>query len=216
MDEILRHLRSTFLLVFTGESIFQGFLGGAKWVSSISARYMQPEMGSESLAGDFEKEAEARRGPRERKICPAREVRYVRNLDGASSFVFLCFVWGGGLEEAFLRDCFCWFWGPSISLMFPWPHMKSTEKNIDFKGCLCEHVCVWLFWDAPPLLLEKLRAFRRSASLDLAERRNSMTCSCSREGLGSLPSLWTLTLFGRTFFVANYKCGLVLAHQLRN
>ena len=38
MDEILHHFEtmgSRCLLVFTGESSFQGFLGGAKWISSI-------------------------------------------------------------------------------------------------------------------------------------------------------------------------------------
>ena len=41
MDEILHHLETMgnrCLLVFTGESSFQGFLGGAKWISSIHSR----------------------------------------------------------------------------------------------------------------------------------------------------------------------------------
>ena len=39
MDEILHHqatMRHHCLLVFTGESIFQGFSGGAKWISQPS------------------------------------------------------------------------------------------------------------------------------------------------------------------------------------
>ena len=38
MDEILHHLETMGnhgWLVFTGKSSFQGFLGGAKWISSI-------------------------------------------------------------------------------------------------------------------------------------------------------------------------------------
>ena len=38
MDEILHHFETMgdhCLLVFTGESPFQGFLGGAKWISPI-------------------------------------------------------------------------------------------------------------------------------------------------------------------------------------
>ena len=38
MDEILHHFETMgnhFLLVATGESLFQGFLGGAKWIRPI-------------------------------------------------------------------------------------------------------------------------------------------------------------------------------------
>ena len=43
MDEILHHFETMghhYLLVFTGESSFQGFLGDAKWISSIHSRVL--------------------------------------------------------------------------------------------------------------------------------------------------------------------------------
>ena len=50
MDEILHHFEimgNHCLLVFTGQSSFQGFLGGAKWISSIHSMFLLvPEKGT--------------------------------------------------------------------------------------------------------------------------------------------------------------------------